>query len=81
MLIKMDKLFNKYNNTVLKIIFWTIAFWRKFKDMQKNNGDMMIQSSTYVSFESSATVEPRQHISNFYTLDMKKNFINLVIGQ
>ena len=34
--------------------------------MQRNNGDMIIQSSTYVSFESSATVEPRQRISNIY---------------
>ena len=32
--------------------------------MQRNNGDMIILSSTYVSFESSATVEPRQRISN-----------------
>ena len=34
--------------------------------MQRNNGDMIIQSSTYVSFESSATVEPQQGISNIY---------------
>ena len=27
---------------------------------------MIIQSSTYFSFESSATVEPRQRISNIY---------------
>ena len=34
--------------------------------MQRNNGDMIIQSSTYVSFESSSTVEPWQRISNIY---------------
>ena len=34
--------------------------------MQRNNGDVIIQSSTHVSFESSATVEPRQRISNIY---------------
>ena len=32
--------------------------------MQRNNRYMIILSSTYVSFESSATVEPRQRISN-----------------
>ena len=34
--------------------------------MQRNNGDMIIQSSTHDSFESSATVESRQRISNIY---------------
>ena len=34
--------------------------------MLRNNGDMIILSSTYVSFESSATVEPRQRISDIY---------------
>ena len=34
--------------------------------MQRNNGDMIILSSTYVSFESSATAEPRQRVSNIY---------------
>ena len=34
--------------------------------MQRNNGDMIIYSSTYASFESAATVEPRQRISNIY---------------
>ena len=34
--------------------------------MQRNKGDMIIYSSTYASFESSATVEPRQRISNIY---------------
>ena len=34
--------------------------------MQRNNGDMIIQSTTYVSFKSSSTVEPRQRISNIY---------------
>ena len=34
--------------------------------MQRNNGDMIILSSTHVRFESSATVEPRQCISNIY---------------
>ena len=34
--------------------------------MLRNNGDMIIYSSTYISFESSATVEPRQRISNIY---------------
>ena len=34
--------------------------------MQRNNRDMIIKSSTYVSSESSATVEPRQGISNIY---------------
>ena len=36
MFIKMD------NNTILKIVYWTIAFWKKFKDMQKYNGDVII---------------------------------------
>ena len=47
-------------------IYWTIAFWRKFNDTQRNNGDIIIKSSTNVSFESSATVEPRQCISKIY---------------
>ena len=34
--------------------------------MHRNNGNMIIESSTHVSFESSATVEPRQRISNIY---------------
>ena len=34
--------------------------------MLRNNEDMIILSSTYVSFESSATVEPRQRISDKY---------------
>ena len=34
--------------------------------MQRNKGDMIIKSSTYVSFESSAIVEPRQRIFNIY---------------
>ena len=34
--------------------------------MQRNNGDMIILSSAYVSCESSATVEPQQRISNIY---------------
>ena len=34
--------------------------------MQRNNGDMIIYSGKYVSFESSATVEPRQRVSNIY---------------
>ena len=34
--------------------------------MERNNGDMIIKSSTYVSFERSAIVEPRQRISNLY---------------
>ena len=34
--------------------------------MQRNNGDMIIESSTYVSFDSSATIEPQQRISNIY---------------
>ena len=34
--------------------------------MQRNNEDMLILSSIYASFESSATVEPRQRISNIY---------------
>ena len=32
------KSFKKYNNTVLKIVYGIIAFWRKFKDMQRNDG-------------------------------------------
>ena len=59
-------IFNTYNNTVLTIVYWTIAFWRKFKYMQRNKGDMIIKSSTYVSFECSITVAPRQRISNIY---------------
>ena len=34
--------------------------------MQRIDGDMIVYSATYVSFESSATVEPQQHISNIY---------------
>ena len=34
--------------------------------MQRNNRDMIIQSSTYSSFESLSSVEPRQRISNIY---------------
>ena len=34
--------------------------------MQRNNWDMIIQSSKYVSFESSGTVEPPQRISIIY---------------
>ena len=34
--------------------------------MHRNNDDMISYSSTYVSFESSAIVEPRQRISNIY---------------
>ena len=34
--------------------------------MQINKGDMIIYSSTYASFESKATVEPRQRVSNIY---------------
>ena len=34
--------------------------------MQRNYGDVIILSSIYISFESSATVEPRQRISNIY---------------
>ena len=34
--------------------------------MQTNNVDMIIQSSTYVSFESSAAIEPQQQITNIY---------------
>ena len=34
--------------------------------MQRNNDDMIIYSSTYVSFESLVTVEPRQRTSNIY---------------
>ena len=33
---------NKYNNTVLTIIYSTIAFWRKITDMQRKNEDMFI---------------------------------------
>ena len=33
--------------------------------MQRNNGDMIILSSTYASFDE-LTVEPRQRISNIY---------------
>ena len=34
--------------------------------MQRNNGDMIIYSSTYVSFESTVSGEPLQFISNIY---------------
>ena len=34
--------------------------------MQRNSGDMIIYSSTYASFESTATVEPQQRISYIY---------------
>ena len=34
--------------------------------MQRNNAEMIIKSSPYVSFKSSATVEPRQRISSIY---------------
>ena len=54
--------FNKYNSTVFKIIYWTIAFWRNITDIQRNNGDMIILSSTFVCFESSATTTYIQYI-------------------
>ena len=34
--------------------------------MQRNNGVVIIQSSTYVNFESSSTVEQQQRISIIY---------------
>ena len=34
--------------------------------VEVDNGDMIIYSSKYASFKSTATIEPRQRISNIY---------------
>ena len=48
--------------------------------MQRNNGDMIISSSTHVSFESSATLEPGQHISKIYIYQYASDHQSVYIG-
>ena len=58
--------FNKYNDTVLKIEYWTIAFWRKIKDMQRNNEDNIILRLFNLQNTPVFEAWPQQRISNKY---------------
>ena len=55
---------NKYNNTVLKIVYWTIAFEEKSKDMLKKNEDNIILWLFNLQNTLVLIATPRQCISN-----------------
>ena len=47
---------------MLKVIYWTIAFWKQISDIWWNNWNMSILTSSYKIMKT----QPRQHISNKY---------------